>query len=123
MSYNTVVSLASMDWRKHLRKALKDKGYTLATIGAERGVSESAAGHWFTGRRTPSIEDLRAMAKMAGMNLNDIFDEKSNYLIVDKSEMELVEALRTLPADHQIIAKNMVVGLASGIPVVRTGKK
>lgn len=97
-----------MSWRIKLRAALKAKGYTLDSIGQETGVTESAVGHWLSGRREPSITALKKMAEMAGMNLTELFGDGGRFLVVNDDEIEIIEALRKIPKGQRQLAVRLL---------------
>ena len=45
------------------------KGYSQAYLSQELGVSRSALGHWMTGKRLPSLENLFALVNVLELEL------------------------------------------------------
>lgn len=97
-----------MHWRDTLRIRLKERGYTYASIGAELDLTESAIGHYLKGRREPPIKTLRKLAEMAGMSLNDLFEDEGKYLVVDNDEVRLIEKLRDLSPEQKHLAWELI---------------
>lgn len=103
--------LTPMNWRALLKSRIKYKGITLREIADSLSVTEGAVSHWLSGRREPSIKTIRAMAALAGVSMQELFGDESRYIIVDESEMRLVEALRTIPENDREAALRMLAAL------------
>lgn len=105
--------LRPMDWRQKLKSQLRSKGITLREIGDALSVTEGAVSHWLSGRREPPIKAIRAMAKLAGVTMDELFGQDSKYLLIDEEEVRIVEMMRAIPAADKDTLLRMLAALAA----------
>lgn len=51
------------------RYQVEKKGLSLKVLAGQVGVSKSALGHWLTGKRTPSLENMLLLLDVLGVEL------------------------------------------------------
>lgn len=101
-----------MTWRTKLRARLEARGVTPRDLAGRLGVTTGAVSHWLTGKREPSIETIRTMVSLAGMTLDELFQEPDKFLVASKDEIEVVELLRDLTPQNAEAARTMLRALA-----------
>lgn len=63
------------DWIKRAKKKMKALGLTQKDVAASMGkTTGGAVGHYFTGRSTPKIDQLRGLAKQLGLSFSMLVD-------------------------------------------------
>ena len=92
--------MAESKWYTKARIALRDAGVRFEDVATATGVTRSAVGHWLSGRREPSVEELRTIAKMAGLSLDQMVGDDPRFLISDLDKA-LFDAVRQLPDDQK----------------------
>lgn len=60
---------------KYFASLRKDKGYTLEDVGKKLGVGKSTISNWEHGRRKPSIENLKKIAKLFETTVDELIRE------------------------------------------------
>lgn len=63
-----MISPMKTKWNDLARSRMKEAGITQERLAEMLGKTQGAIGHWLTGRREPSIEDIAAIMKILGMN-------------------------------------------------------
>lgn len=84
-------------------------------VADELGVGESAVGHYLNGRREPSLNQIRVIARMAGVSMSELVGE-DDYFLVDKYERSLIDGFRNLSEQEREIAVRMVRSLHQEAP-------
>jgi transcriptional regulator with XRE-family HTH domain len=92
--------MADSKWYTRARAALRDAGVRFEDVATATGVTRSAVGHWLSGRREPSVEELRTIAKMAGLSLDQMVGDDPRFLISDLDKA-LFDAVRQLPDEQK----------------------
>ena len=92
--------MSETKWYDRARRALRGAGVQWQDIATATGVTPSAVGHWLSGRREPSVEELTTIAKMAGLSLDEMCGDDPRFLTtaVDKA---LFDATRGLTDDQK----------------------
>jgi len=63
------------DWIKRAKKRMKMKGLTQKDVAASMGkTTGGAVGHYFTGRSTPNLKQLRGLAEKLGLSFSMLVD-------------------------------------------------
>ena len=79
-------------WAQIATALMKDKGLRYDDIRSVMGVTtRGAVGHYFTGNREPSVEQLAALAKTLGVSTSHLLGEVP--LSPDPQENEEIERL------------------------------
>jgi len=99
-------------WYTKARSILKSKGMRYIDIAQALGVTESAVGHYLTGRREPTLEVIRKIAAMCGMSLSELVGEDPRFL-VDEQEKQLIDLLRQLSESEKQAALKIIRALAN----------
>jgi transcriptional regulator with XRE-family HTH domain len=87
-------------WHDRARRALRGAGVQWQDIATATGVTPSAVGHWLSGRREPSVEELRTIAKMAGLSLDEMCGDDPRFLTTSLDKA-LFDATRGLTEDQK----------------------
>ena len=98
-------------WYIKARSILKSKGLRYIDIAQALGVTESAVGHYLTGRREPTLEIIRKIAAMCGQSLSELVGEDPRFL-VDENEKQLIDLLRKLSEAEKQAALKIIKALA-----------
>ena len=106
----TMRMISRMDWRETLRNAIKNAGLTYDDVGAEIGVTGSAVGHWLKGRRDPNMDEIRVMARMAGISLDEMF-QSQDYIVANATEIAVVQQFRKLDRKKRALAEKLLASL------------
>jgi len=56
-----------------LKKILKDKGLKQNWIAEQLGLTREAVSHWVTGKNNPTTENLKRVANLLNIKLDEIF--------------------------------------------------
>ena len=65
-------SRATSNFSERLRKIREEKGLSQADLAQKTGLQPSAVSHFETGRRSPSFENLRALADALGISTDHL---------------------------------------------------
>ena len=65
-----------MEWRRKIDSLRRTKKWTQEDLAARVGVSVSTINSWIKGTRTPEMENLRKIASVFGMSLDEFLREK-----------------------------------------------
>lgn len=57
-----------------IRKMRKARNMTQEALAAALGVTQGCVNHWETGRARPSVDNLKAMAKLFGCSVDDLLE-------------------------------------------------
>jgi transcriptional regulator with XRE-family HTH domain len=113
------------DWIKEAKKLMKQKNLTQKDVAASMGkTTGGAVGHYFTGRSTPNIKQMKGLANKLGVSFsklvegNDSIDEEylesclqlveqaeieSNLNLTEKQKAKMVTYLYKLAKEGQLI--------------------
>jgi len=83
-----------MRWYDRARGLLKEKGFTYVDIAKELGYSKSGVGHYLTGTREPSIQQIKDIAKLCGVSVSELLGDDALF-ISDEREKKLIELFRS----------------------------
>lgn len=97
-------------WHQKAKALLKAKRVKYADVAEALCVGESAVGHYLNGRREPSIEQVRTIARLAGVSMSELVGEDA-YFLVNKSERDLIDDFRGLSQAEREIASRMIHSL------------
>ncbi len=88
--------MAYMDtWQDRARSVMKEKGITQEALMDVLGVTtRGAVGHYMQARREPSLDQMKALAKHLGVNLEWLLDGSGAKLTI-APEDALMESLRS----------------------------
>jgi transcriptional regulator with XRE-family HTH domain len=98
-------------WYTKAKTILKQKGMRYIDIAQALGVTESAVGHYLTGRREPTLEVIRKIAGMCGMSLSELVGEDPRF-VVDEKEKQLIDLIRQLSEPEKQAALKIIKALA-----------
>jgi predicted transcriptional regulator len=95
-------------WYERLASALADKGVSAAEAGRRLGISGQAVGQKLSGKRGVSVEELKELARMAGLTVSEVVGDDA--VVIDlQDEKDLIELYRLLNAEQ----RKMLLGLAA----------
>lgn len=96
-----------MRWFERVDKALKERGVSKAAVGRELGLTGSAVTHKLLGNRPTNIDELKVIARLAGMSVAEAVGDDA-VVIELRDEMDLIELYRLLTPEQ----RKMILGLA-----------
>lgn len=100
-------SPTKMRWFERVAEGLKAEGISKAAVGRELGLTGAAITHKLQGDRPTNIDELKVMARLAGMSVAEAVGEDA--LVIElRDEMDLVEFYRLLTPEQ----RKMLLGLA-----------
>lgn len=86
-----------MAWYEQARNRMKNKRITQADLAEALGVSQGLISHFFTGRREPTLEQVGAIAKVLGVDPEDLFDDPQEFLYIEHhSSHRPIEPITTM---------------------------
>jgi len=85
-----------IEWYKIVTPALKRLNITHQDVADAMGISQSAVSHKLAGRRGASLEEIRLMVTMAGLELKDLEDTEGR-VSTNAIDIELLEKVDSLP--------------------------
>lgn len=87
-------------------KRIRDaKGYKDADISKNCGIAQSSLSEWKSGKTTPKIDKLKAIANFLDVSLNELTGQKEEAeedYYIDKDTRDLAEFLHKNPA-YQVL--------------------
>jgi len=66
-------------------------------------------GHWMVGRREPTIEQIKKIAKVLDKSVSELCGEDL-YFLTDISERQVIDTWRTLSPDQRALILGMLKG-------------
>lgn len=102
-------------WHQKAKALLKAKQVKYADVAEALCVGESAVGHYLNGRREPSIDQVRTIARMAGVSMSELVGEDA-YFLVNRTERGLIDDFRGLSDGEREMAARMIHSLRKGNP-------
>ena len=94
-------------WYMKAKAALKDCGLIYEDVARELHITVSAVGHYLAGRREPSLEQVRTIARMVDKSISELCEEDA-YFVVKTDEQRLLDAFRHLTDEERKIALKML---------------
>ena len=101
-----------MRWFERVAAALEAKGISKAAVGRELGITGSAVTHKLQGARPTNIDELKVMARLAGLTVAEAVGDDA-VVIELRDEMDLVELYRLLTPEQRKMILGLMQGLAS----------
>ena len=101
-----------MRWFERVAPALEAKGISKAAVGRELGITGSAVTHKLQGARPTNIDELKVMARLAGLTVAEAVGDDA-VVIELRDEMDLVELYRLLTPEQRKMILGLMQGLAS----------
>ena len=96
-------------WYEVARALLKNKGMTYADLAVILDVTTGTVGHWMVGRREPTIEQIKKIAKVLDKSVSELCGEDL-YFLTDISERQVIDTWRTLSPDQRALILGMLKG-------------
>lgn len=76
------------DWKERAKALIKSNpNLTQEGVAASLGVTQGGLGHWLNGRREPSIENLREIAKVLGVSFVELMEGTGKNTIEHNSPL------------------------------------
>jgi transcriptional regulator with XRE-family HTH domain len=88
------------------------RGLTLAQLAERLGVTEGACSHWETGRRLPSIEQVRRIAMALDVDLAELVADDPAFA-VSAQEQRALDLLRAIPDRQRELALRLLEQMAN----------
>ena len=102
-------------WYVKAKKRMQERGMLVKDLGETLGLTASGAGHYLVGRRNPTPDMLRKIARALDMSIAELIEEDPDFARNDV-ERATLEFLRQIPEDRIAAALAMLRGLASPPP-------
>lgn len=93
-------SYTIMRWFERVDKALKARNVSKAAVGRELDLTGSAVTHKLQGVRPTNVDELKVMARLAGMTVAEALGDDA-VVIELRDEMDLVELYRLMTPEQQ----------------------
>jgi transcriptional regulator with XRE-family HTH domain len=79
----------NLDWTKRARRLMSEQGVTQGDLVSVMGVKSSGAiSHYLTGRNSPTVPAINALAKH--LNVSPQLNEKNNLNLSEQQQIQLV---------------------------------
>lgn len=91
-------------WRRaqQIRNAMpKGERPTYADIAAAADVTIGAVGHWFTGKRPPTVRELQTIAQELRVDVSNFFVTEDVYCVRDPHLIAAVKMLERMEAPQR----------------------
>lgn len=98
-------------WYEKARERMSEKGITPEDLAAVLGVTPGAVRHYLVGRRNPKPGALIRIARSLGVSMSELVEDDPRFAR-DKTEEQVLDLLRTLPAASRAAALMMLKGLS-----------
>lgn len=85
-------------WFDNLRIALRKRGMSQSELARRLEVTRTTVSNWCSGQRTPSLANMRAIARALDMSIAEILGQEI-ILAETKEERDVIEMLRELPPE------------------------
>ncbi len=96
-----------------LRKAREDKGLTQAELATKAGFQPSAIAHFESGRRSPSLDNLRRLADTLAVNLDYMLGRQLQPQSAGPAAEELLKDFARISAKDQATVSDFAKMLAN----------
>lgn len=104
-----------MRWFERLATALAQKNLSAAAVGRELGISGQAVGMKLRGERGVSVEELKALARLAGLTVAEVVGDDA-VVVELQDEKDLVELFRLLTGEQRKMVLGLLANLAGRTP-------
>ena len=94
-------------WYEVARTLLKEKGMKYADLAAILDVTTGTVGHWMVGRREPTLEQIKQIAKVVDKSVSELAGEDF-YFLTDGTEREVINAWRSLTPEQRMLLLGML---------------
>lgn len=95
-----------------LRKARETKGLTQAELAQRAGLQPSAVAHFESGRRSPSLDNLRRLADALSVNLDYLLGREPDLQSAGPAAEQLLRDFARIPAKEQATVSDIAKMLA-----------
>ncbi len=103
-------------WYTKAKAALKERGLIYDDVAQALHVTVSAVGHYLSGRREPSLEQVKTIARMVDKSISELCGEDA-YFVVKTDEQRLIDAFRQLSDDEQKFLLKQLTGITLENPL------
>lgn len=90
-------------WIDRARTGLKRKGWKYRELADVLNVTEAAISMYLTGRREPTITQIRKMAAVLDMSVSELLGDDATF-ISDPNQIKAASIIKDLPSDKQLLA-------------------
>ena len=94
-------------WYEVARTLLKERNMTYADLAAILNVTTGTVGHWMVGRREPTLEQIKTIAKVLDKSVSELCGEDF-YFLTDQAERDVINTWRSLTPDQQTLLMRML---------------
>lgn len=94
-------------WYEVARNLLKQKGMKYADLAAILDVTTGTVGHWMVGRREPTLEQIKQIAKVVDKSVSELAGEDFYYL-TDGTERDVINTWRSLTPEQRVLLLGML---------------
>jgi len=92
-----------VEWYDRAKLALKARNVRYVDLMSALGVETAGAvGHYLNGRREPTVKQLKAIAKAAGLSLDEMTGSDPRF-VNDDIEKRAIDALRNIASEEERI--------------------
>jgi transcriptional regulator with XRE-family HTH domain len=102
-------------WYVKAKKRMQERGMLVKDLGETLGLTASGAGHYLVGRRNPTPDMLRNIARALDMSIAELIEEDPDFARNDE-ERATLSFLRQIPEERRSSAIAMLRGLATPPP-------
>lgn len=90
-------------WTDRVSARLKAKGYRRLDLARMLDVSEGAVSNYLAGRREPSLNQIKEIARMLDMSLSELLGDDATF-ISDEDQIKAAKAILEIPKDQRELA-------------------
>ena len=98
-------------WNEKAKLLITSRGLKYRQFAEALEVSESAFGHYLSGRRNARLEQIRIIARELQMFVMELIEDDP-YWIVDEDERTLIDSYRSLPKSEAAVIKKLIQNAA-----------
>lgn len=95
----------------NIKLLLKEKDVTQAELARRLGMTTGGINHYIKGKRTPSVKQLKRIARALGVTVQDIIKDDA-LITASDAERELLELIRAMPEPQQAAAVALLRSIA-----------
>ena len=107
MDRNLARARVHRPWYEVARALLKDRDMTYADLAAILNVTTGTVGHWMVGRREPTLEQVKAIAKVVDKSVSELCGEDV-YFLTNQAERDVIDTWRSLAPDQRALLARML---------------
>ena len=107
MDRNLARARVHRPWYEVARTLLKDRDMTYADLAAILNVTTGTVGHWMVGRREPTLEQVKAIAKVVDKSVSELCGEDV-YFLTNQAERDVIDTWRSLAPDQRALLARML---------------